>query len=468
MLFPNLLSANLTVKAIMYTADCRFGGVLRGTAAPVVFMSRADSTETRLNSLALTLRILDHGQGLVGSVPPVSNDPPADRSPPSRTSRSDDRCARASRLRVVLAGRIDRPADRRRGSTDRPAPGSAGARAAAGSPRTHPRERCSTATCSTRRGGTSTRGARRSPPSRRPRTSRGDRETLRAFFLRSLGDLPERTPLNPRVVGTLPRDGYRVEKVIFESRPGHHVTANLYLPDGKPPFPGVLVPCGHSDNGKADERLSARLHPAGEERHGRALLRPDRPGRAVSAARRAGQAGDPRHDRAHDGRHRGAPGRPAAGQLPDLGRHPRPRLPGQPARGRSRPARLHRQLGRRHDDGLPDGARRPDRRGGAVVLHHVARAALRHDRPAGRRAEHHRPGRRRHGARRLRDHARAEADLAHGRHPRLLRHPGELGHVPRGQADLRPARLTASGSTCSSRTRSTASPDPGASPRPAG
>ena len=60
MLFPNLLSANLTVKAIMYTADCKFGGVLRGTAAPVVFMSRADTTETRLNSLALALRILDH------------------------------------------------------------------------------------------------------------------------------------------------------------------------------------------------------------------------------------------------------------------------------------------------------------------------------------------------------------------------------------------------------------------------
>jgi phosphotransacetylase len=59
MLFPNLLSANLTVKAIMYTADCQFGGVLMGTAAPVVFMSRADTTETRLNSLALTLRILD-------------------------------------------------------------------------------------------------------------------------------------------------------------------------------------------------------------------------------------------------------------------------------------------------------------------------------------------------------------------------------------------------------------------------
>ena len=58
MLFPNLLSANLTVKAIMYTADCRFGGVLCGTSCPVVFMSRADTAETRLNSLALALRRL--------------------------------------------------------------------------------------------------------------------------------------------------------------------------------------------------------------------------------------------------------------------------------------------------------------------------------------------------------------------------------------------------------------------------
>jgi phosphotransacetylase len=57
MLFPDLLSANLTVKAIMYTADCRFGGVLCGAACPVVFMSRADTTATRLNSLALALRL---------------------------------------------------------------------------------------------------------------------------------------------------------------------------------------------------------------------------------------------------------------------------------------------------------------------------------------------------------------------------------------------------------------------------
>jgi phosphate butyryltransferase len=58
MLFPNLLSANLTVKAIMYTAQCRFGGVLCGTSHPVVFMSRADTTETRLRSLLYARKLI--------------------------------------------------------------------------------------------------------------------------------------------------------------------------------------------------------------------------------------------------------------------------------------------------------------------------------------------------------------------------------------------------------------------------
>lgn len=76
---------------------------------------------------------------------------------------------------------------------------------------------------------------------------------LRQKFLAALGDFPEKTPLNPSVVGTLQGDGFRVEKVIYESRPSHHVTANFYIPDGKGPFPGVLLPCGHSTNGKAAE-----------------------------------------------------------------------------------------------------------------------------------------------------------------------------------------------------------------------
>jgi len=78
-------------------------------------------------------------------------------------------------------------------------------------------------------------------------------ERLRTAFRNALGELPERTPLNPRVVGTIERDGYRVEKVIYESRPKHFVTAAFFLPLGKGPFPGVLVPCGHSANGKGSE-----------------------------------------------------------------------------------------------------------------------------------------------------------------------------------------------------------------------
>ena len=72
----------------------------------------------------------------------------------------------------------------------------------------------------------------------------------------SFGPFPEKTPLKPRITGTVDRDAYRVEKVIFESQPKHYVTAALFLPDParhKPPYPGVLVPCGHSANGKALE-----------------------------------------------------------------------------------------------------------------------------------------------------------------------------------------------------------------------
>lgn len=66
-----------------------------------------------------------------------------------------------------------------------------------------------------------------------------------------IGGQPERTPLNARVTGTLEREGYRLEKVVYESRPGVFVTANLYIPTtAKPPYPGVLFQMGHSLLGK--------------------------------------------------------------------------------------------------------------------------------------------------------------------------------------------------------------------------
>ena len=67
-----------------------------------------------------------------------------------------------------------------------------------------------------------------------------------------LGGQFEKTPLNPRITGTLDRGAYRIEKVIFESHPEIYVTANLYVPKGrKGPFPGILAPLGHTRNGKA-------------------------------------------------------------------------------------------------------------------------------------------------------------------------------------------------------------------------
>ncbi len=79
-------------------------------------------------------------------------------------------------------------------------------------------------------------------------------QRARSELHRAVGGFPERTPLSPRVTGVLERDGYRVEKVIYESRPGFLVTANLYVPDsGEPPYPAVLCPCGHTNNGKAGE-----------------------------------------------------------------------------------------------------------------------------------------------------------------------------------------------------------------------
>ena len=88
----------------------------------------------------------------------------------------------------------------------------------------------------------------------------------REFFVRQIGGFPERTPLNAQVTGTLDRGDYRIEKIVFESLPQHHVTGLLYLPKTKPPYPGVLVPCGHSANGKAAEayqRVSILLAQSG-------------------------------------------------------------------------------------------------------------------------------------------------------------------------------------------------------------
>ena len=53
LLLPNIESANVMYKCLTYTTASKNGGILVGTAAPVVLTSRADSFETKMYSIAL-------------------------------------------------------------------------------------------------------------------------------------------------------------------------------------------------------------------------------------------------------------------------------------------------------------------------------------------------------------------------------------------------------------------------------
>ncbi|MCL4853940.1 MAG: acetylxylan esterase, partial [Bryobacteraceae bacterium] len=68
---------------------------------------------------------------------------------------------------------------------------------------------------------------------------------VREKFREMVHGWPDKTSLAPVVVRTHERNGYRVENVMFQSRPNFWVTGNLYVPSGKGPFPGIISPCGH-------------------------------------------------------------------------------------------------------------------------------------------------------------------------------------------------------------------------------
>jgi len=95
-----------------------------------------------------------------------------------------------------------------------------------------------------------------------PATLRGWDERLarvRAGLSRSFGRAPEPCPLVPEVLGTVMRDGYAIERLTFQSRPGVRVTANLYRPDPvRARCPGVLSVHGHWAWARMDAHVQAR------------------------------------------------------------------------------------------------------------------------------------------------------------------------------------------------------------------
>ncbi|MBD3376755.1 xylan esterase [candidate division KSB1 bacterium] len=83
---------------------------------------------------------------------------------------------------------------------------------------------------------------------------------IREILGNIVGPFPDKTPLNARITGTIVKERFRVEKIIFESQPGFFVTSALFLPrplDGK--APAVVFCCGHSDLGFRSEAYQTMI-----------------------------------------------------------------------------------------------------------------------------------------------------------------------------------------------------------------
>lgn len=92
------------------------------------------------------------------------------------------------------------------------------------------------------------------------RNYHGSPDQIRATMLRLVGPLPDRTPLNPVVLGQTSLPGLRIEKILFDSQPGFHVTALLYLPEAtlvSGLLPAILMAPGHYADSKAHDFATA-------------------------------------------------------------------------------------------------------------------------------------------------------------------------------------------------------------------
>ena len=95
------------------------------------------------------------------------------------------------------------------------------------------------------------------------------------FYMLGLSPLPEKSPLQPTVTGTLNKEGYVVDKLYFQSRPGLYVTGNLYRPSDYEPgkrLPAILYVCGHGFRGRNGNKTAYQSHGIWFARHGYVCL----------------------------------------------------------------------------------------------------------------------------------------------------------------------------------------------------
>jgi len=70
---------------------------------------------------------------------------------------------------------------------------------------------------------------------------------VKDILMKTVGPFPEKTPLNAKVTGIVKKEGYKIEKIIYESMPGFYITGCLFIPDGiKGKRPAILFVSGHT------------------------------------------------------------------------------------------------------------------------------------------------------------------------------------------------------------------------------
>ncbi|MFP6750359.1 MAG: acetylxylan esterase, partial [Pirellulaceae bacterium] len=105
------------------------------------------------------------------------------------------------------------------------------------------------------------------PATREKWEQRAEQLRRRILVANGLWPLPARTPLETVLHGKIVRDGFTVEKVYFQSYPGHFVSGLLFRPAGEGSNrPAVLCPHGHGGRMQNHGDNITKLIASGDEK----------------------------------------------------------------------------------------------------------------------------------------------------------------------------------------------------------
>jgi cephalosporin-C deacetylase-like acetyl esterase len=90
------------------------------------------------------------------------------------------------------------------------------------------------------------------------------RNDIRRRVVELVGGIPATTgPVNAKLFGSIKDDGFTIENIAYESCPNYWVTANVYVPNGKSPFPAMIIAPGHGAGKSSQYTWSANFAHAG-------------------------------------------------------------------------------------------------------------------------------------------------------------------------------------------------------------